>query len=124
MTLKDEHIRTTIITIERALTPKPPITATPYWCLVNTLQFHNKKGKVVWEQKIPEADIQWVNKNDKYEFTTYFNCSVFKTKHFGWQLKCTITHEEAKKWHKKIMDYIKKSHKEYHTKREMNEPKN
>jgi hypothetical protein len=106
------HKRATIITIERPLIPPPPIDSTPDFCYINTLIFHDKTGKNIWEQKIPEAEIFWhKNNNGIEECSSYFyGIHVFKDSNFGWQLSMKISHDAAKEWLEKIM----KSVEEYH----------
>ena len=105
------NTKATFLTIERPLIPPPPIDSEPYWCYINTLIFHDKDGKNVWEQKIPEADIHWIKGKWGDEFASYFSAEVFKDSNFGWQLRLKISHERAKFWLAKMMEYIAEYHK-------------
>lgn len=110
------------LTIERPLLPSPPKNARPYWCLCNTLQFYDKNNNKIWEQKIPEAELLWkplyTYDGNKYvywrdEFNSYFSCEVFLDKNFGWQLRMKLSHNYANIWHKKIMNYIRRYHRNH-----------
>ena len=116
--------RTTFLIIERALIPSPPIDSEPYWCYINTLLFHDKSGREVWQQEIPEAKLNWSHqfkyddKKKRYEyncdeFDKYFHCEVFKDKNLGWQLRITLSHGKADFWHKQIIEFIEEYHKEH-----------
>ena len=105
--------RAKFITIERPLLPPPPITSKPNWCYYHTLIFHNHRGEKVWEQEIPEAQLYWLKRNGRegIEFDRYFQPSVFKDEHFGWQLRLTISHERADYWLSQMMGHIIAEHR-------------
>jgi len=108
--------RATFITIERALIPEPPRDAEPYWCYSNTLMFkHKETRETLWEQKIPEARLSWCKKREDRadEFDSYFQCSVFFDKNFGWQLRCRISHYAANLWHKRMMEGVERYHQNH-----------
>lgn len=103
-----------ILTIERTLDPKPPRDAKPRWYYQNTLGFY-KNHELVWEQKIPEARISWMETyrggDEVYDsFDTYGQCSVFYEENIGWRLRWIITHQRAKKWLDEILSYIEAYH--------------
>lgn len=119
--------RAKFLTIERPLLPAPPMDSEPSWYYSNTLGFY-KKGKKVWEQQIPEAQLlwkplyrfddekkEWVYWRD--EFDKYFRCEVFKDKNFGWQLRLHLSHNYAEIWHKKITDYVEEYHENHFKKK-------
>ena len=114
MTDEPVHTRATFITVQRPLLPSPPLDAEPEWCYTNTLIFHDKEGKNVWEQKIPEASLWWVesdNSNPSDVFGHYFwQLRVFKLESFGWQLEFSISHNKAMKVLAQIMEDIEHYH--------------
>lgn len=117
----NDPVRATFLTIERPLDPQPPkdVARRYSWCYVNTLIFYDAWGRNVWEQKIPEADLCWredLRLND-WRFDKYFSCEVFFEERFGWQLRIKLSHEDAKFWHRFILEWVKRGHDNYHTMR-------
>lgn len=107
--------RTKKITIERPLIPSPPKDAEPYWCYINTLIFYeniaelgspfkHKRGKEIWRQEIPEADIFSSQKGEHY----FWPVKVFWEDDFGWQLRIELSHEKADYWLSQMMNYLGK----------------
>lgn len=110
----EPRIKATFLTIERPLLPPPPIDSEPYWCYIKTLIFHDKLGRKVWEQEIPEVDLRWMKGQWGDKFDNYFSAEVFKDWDFGWQLRLKISHDRAKFWLARINEYIEEYHEAHH----------
>ena len=108
--------RTPQIDFQRQLLPQPPKHSEPFFCYINTLVFYaldgkgnhilNPDGKSYKEHRrylIPEAD--WLGferggteeTNDLDHRHKQWNVHVEYDKRWGWLLKFSITHEQAKK---------------------------
>jgi len=112
--------KSVFITIERPLLPAPPIDSRPYWCYSNTLCFLDRESsETLWEQKIPEAEIAWIASPYGDEFTKYFQCEVFLDPTFGWQLRMEISHDKAKFWLAKMLEYNQEYHNKHFEKKQV-----
>lgn len=98
--------RTMDVTFKRQLWPPPPIKASPHWCYINTLTFHeyDPEFRKVWEQRIPEAD--WLDSGiggPRHE--SPFHCKVEIDPHWGWCLIVKTDHETADRiWYEVFMN--------------------
>lgn len=107
--------RTPIIEFQRQLLPQPPRNAEPYFCLINTLIFYEldengrrilnddkQSYKEAWRQQIPEVDLLGFQREDTswsdLEHRHGQHCiRVEYEENFGWILKFSIAHENAKR---------------------------
>jgi len=97
--------RSKSVVFERPLTPQPPYYARPYWCLVDTLLFYNRKGEVVWEQKIPEIKLEneWLKilgleRVTPDGYLAHFAprpAQVVRRRGWGWLLRIEFWHDGA-----------------------------
>lgn len=92
--------RTNFVHFSRQLKPQPPYNAHPYWWGIGDLSFHDRNGKTVWHQEIPEAGLfyvkgffDWLNVQRFY----IHGCQVRRDHHWGWILEFELSHEEAAK---------------------------